>query len=162
MPQIFDYLTDKNIDIALIQETWIRKVDTAIVAEIKEYNFKIEQVRKPRVLDIGGGVAILFKNNFKLKKMKTEIFSSFEHITCSAKMENGIQIYFSTVYYPGYSSKHKYTSMQFLSDFSDFLLTCTEELHLITGDFNIHYEDTNRQETKELSKRLYLKMILLN
>ena len=62
VPQIFDYIIEKNIDIALVQETWLRKIDTAIVAQIKEYNFKIEQVRKPRILDIGG-VAMLFKNN---------------------------------------------------------------------------------------------------
>ena len=63
-------------------------------------------------------------------------------------------IYFSTVYYPGYSSKHKYTAMQFLSDFNDFFTTCSEDIHLITGDFNIHYEDTKRLETKELVKIL--------
>ena len=51
-------------------------------------------------------------------------------------------IYFLTVYYPGYSSKHRYTAMQFLSDFNDFLTTCSEDIDLITGDFNIHYEDT--------------------
>ena len=63
-------------------------------------------------------------------------------------------IYFSTVYYIGYSSKHRYTAVQFLSDFNDFLTTCSEDIHLITGDFNIHYEDTKRLETKELVKIL--------
>ena len=69
-------------------------------------------------------------------------------------------IYFSTVYYPGYSSKHRYTAMQFLSDFNDFPI-CSEDIHLITGDFNIHYEDTKRLETKELVK-FCLNMILYN
>ena len=44
--------------------------------------------------------------------------------------------------------------MQFLSDFNDFLTTCSEDIHLITGDFNVHYEDTKRLETKELVKVL--------
>ena len=44
--------------------------------------------------------------------------------------------------------------MQFLSDFNDFLPTCSEDIHLIIGDFNIHYEDTKRLETKELVKIL--------
>ena len=61
VPQILDYIIENNIDIALVQKTWL-KVDTAIVAQIKEYNLKIEQVRKPRILDIGGGVAMLFKS----------------------------------------------------------------------------------------------------
>ena len=62
-------------------------------------------------------------------------------------METG-KVYFTTVYYPGYSTKHKYTHMQ-LYDFNDFLATCTEGIQLITGDFNIHYEDKNRPETKK-------------
>ena len=151
--QIFDYIIENNIDIALVQETWLRKVDTAIAVQSKEYNFKIEQVRKPRILDIGGGVTMLFKSKVKLKKVKTETFASFEHITCSAKMKVS-NIYFSTVYYPGYSSKHRYTAMQFFSDFNDFLTTCSKDIHLIIGDFNIHYEDTKRLETKELVKTL--------
>ena len=96
---------------------------------------------------------MLFKSKLKLKKVKTETFASFEHITCSAKMKTS-NIYFLTVYYPGYSSKHRYTAMQFLSDFNDFLTTCSEDIYLITGDFNIHYEDTKRLETKELVKIL--------
>ena len=153
VPQIFDYIIEKNIDIALVQETWLKKVDTAIVAQIKEYNFKIEQVCKPRILDIGG-VAMLFKNKLILKKVKIETFASFEHITCSAKMKTNNIIYFLTVYYPGYSLKHRYTAMQFLSDFNDFLTTCSEDIPLITVDFDIHYEDTKRLETEELIKIL--------
>ena len=62
-------------------------------------------------------------------------------------METG-KVYFTTVYYSGYSTKHKYTHIQ-LYDFNDFLETCTEGIQLITGDFNIHYEDKNRPETKK-------------
>ena len=69
-------------------------------------------------------------------------------------METG-KVYFATVYYPGYSTKHKYTHMRFLSDFNDFLATCTEGIQLITGDFNIHYEDQNRPETKKFLNILH-------
>ena len=69
-------------------------------------------------------------------------------------METG-KVYFTTVYYPGYSTKHKYTHMQFLSDFNDFLETCTEGIQLITGNFNIHYEDKNRPETKKFLNILH-------
>ena len=105
---------------------------------------------------MGGGVAILYKNKLDLKLFKTETFSSFEHVTCTALMETG-KVYFTTVYYPGYSTKHKYTHMQFLStgNFNDFLATCTEGIQLITGDFNIHHEDKNRPETKKFLNILH-------
>ena len=121
MSQILDFISDSKIDIALIQKTWLGKTDSPLVAQIREYNFEVIQIRKPRFLDMGGGVAILYKNKLNLKLFKTETFSSFEHVTCTALMETG-KIYFTTVYYPGYSTKHKYTHMQFLSDFNNFLV----------------------------------------
>ena len=35
-------------------------------------------------------------------------------------------------------------------DFDDFLTSCANQIHLVAGDFNIHFEDKNRQETKKL------------
>jgi len=67
-----DLITTNNIDIVLLQETWLWKVDTAIVSEIKEYNFKVFQERKPWKIDVGGGVAIVFNNDLNIKKLKTD------------------------------------------------------------------------------------------
>ena len=103
---------------------------------------------------MGGGAAILYKNKLDLKLFKTETFSSFKHVTCTALMKTE-KVYFTTVYYPGYSTKHKYTHMQFLSDFNDFLATCTEGIQLITSDFNIHYEDKNTPEIKKFLNILH-------
>ena len=112
-----------------------------------EYNINIIQVGKSRIFDLGGGVAILSKNELKLNLVKIETFASFEHATCSFSTNLG-RLNITTVYYPGYSNKHKYTKSQFLSDFDDFLTSCANQIHLVTGDFNIHFEDKNRQETK--------------
>ena len=51
---------------------------------------------------------------------------------------------------------YRYTAIQFffLSKFNDFLTTCSEDIHLFSKDFNIHYENTKRLETKELVKIL--------
>ena len=56
MSQILDFISDSKIDIALIQETWLRKTDSYLVAQIPEYNFEVIQIEKPRLLDVGGGV----------------------------------------------------------------------------------------------------------
>ena len=45
--------------------------------------------------------------------------------------------------------------MKFLSDFNDFLATCTEGIQLITGDFNIYYEDRNRPEATKFLNILH-------
>ena len=80
---------------------------------------------------------------------KHKTFTSFEHATYSILTNLG-RFNITTVYYPGYSNKHKYTKSQFLSDFDDFLTSCANQIHLVADDFNIHFEVKNRQETKKL------------
>ena len=46
--EIMEIVLDKDIDIIFIQESWLRKCDTSIIEEIKEYNFDIISERKPR------------------------------------------------------------------------------------------------------------------
>ena len=53
-----EFITDTDTDIVLVQETWLKKSDTAIF-NIQEYNYEILKTRKPRAS--GGGVAILLK-----------------------------------------------------------------------------------------------------
>ena len=149
VPQVLDMAIENEVDILLLQETWLRKSDTALITQIQEYKFHIVQVRKSRKIDIGGGVAIVYNSNLKMKQLRTEKFSSFEVVICAleAKAE---KIFISTLYYPGYSTKHKYTHSQFLSELSDFLNSlCVGGIHVITGDFNIHYEALERYETKQ-------------
>ena len=47
-----------------------------------EYNINIIQVKKSRIFDLGGGVAILSKNELKLNLVKKETLVLFEHAIC--------------------------------------------------------------------------------
>ena len=107
VPQIIKFITDT--DIVLLQETWLKKSDTAIIFNIWEYNYEILQT-KPRASDTGEGVAILFKKKYNIKTVMVHTFPSFEHITCSF-LTNIEIINLTTIYYPGYSPKHKYTQV---------------------------------------------------
>ena len=86
---ISEYLLDCNIDIALLQETWLRKSDSALVTQLEEYNFNVLKARKPRAIDKGGGVALLSKRNYKIQQLKTEQLPSFEHVTGKVKTNKG-------------------------------------------------------------------------
>ena len=137
-----------------MQETWLRKSDAAITSEIQEYNFCIFQERKPRKIDFGGGVAILYNNSLQMKQIKVAKFASFELVAGYLHINAG-KVTISTLYYPGYSLKQKFTYIRFLSELSDFLVSfCTEGIHIISGDFNIYYEDCERHGTKLLREVL--------
>eukprot|EP00918_Siedleckia_nematoides_P107113 GHVU01233532.1.p1 GENE.GHVU01233532.1~~GHVU01233532.1.p1 ORF type:complete len:124 (+),score=3.88 GHVU01233532.1:223-594(+) len=54
------------------------------------------------------------------------------------------------VYRPPYSPQHQYTVTQFCDDFADFLGllgSCNQDV-IISGDFNIHYNKMENNDTK--------------
>ena len=65
-------LEDFNIDIAFIQESWLRASDRAIFSQISEHGFSVHSFRKARKVDLGGGVAAVFKSGLKVTKAKQQ------------------------------------------------------------------------------------------
>ena len=61
-------IEENDVDVALLQETWLNKGDGSIYAELQEEGFKIFKLE--RTDKRGGGLAILVKketfNNFVL------------------------------------------------------------------------------------------------
>ena len=141
---IMSFLDENSIDIAFIQESWLRKSDGHIISEIKEYNYQIITYRKSRRLDLGGGVAIIFKRHLKLQQVKTENFRSFESISCQVITEKG-PILFCNIYRPGYSPKNRYTANNFFSEFILFIekLDSHSLPTFLVGDYNFHLEAIN-------------------
>ena len=83
VPHILDLVIDNKVDNLLLQETRLKRSDTAIISEIQEYNFEIFQDRSLREIDVGGGIAILLNNILKVKRVNSEKFASFELASCS-------------------------------------------------------------------------------
>ena len=52
-----------KVDILLLQETWVRKCDASVIGQFKEFDCEVFTERKPRKIDLGGGVAIVFSKN---------------------------------------------------------------------------------------------------
>ena len=151
--EIMDMIKENDADIICLQETWLRKCDSAIIEEIKEYNYNIITERKSRKVDIGGGVAIIYKPFIRIKKIKYKQYLSFESISLSITSQKESFI-FTNIYYPGYSPKHRYTYLYFLNELDELLesvLNCGRK-NILFGDFNIHMEDSLRNETIKLNE----------
>ena len=111
-----ELVTNEEIDLLFIQESWLRKCDGATLAEIKEYGYSIITERKTRKFDRGGGVALIYKNKIQLKKIKCKQYPSFESLTVTLQSVANAPV-FTNLYYPGYSAKHKFTKQAFIEDF---------------------------------------------
>ena len=150
MDEVIELALNNDVDILCLQETWIRKCDSAIIEEIKNYNLDVITERKPRRSDIGGGVAIIYKKELPIKRIKYKQYPSFESV--SVIMKGFVsQTVITNLYYPGYSQKHRFTHNAFLDDLDDMLETelCNQE-NIVIGDYNIHSEDNTREETVKL------------
>ncbi|KAL5260505.1 hypothetical protein ACHWQZ_G010593 [Mnemiopsis leidyi] len=144
---ILELLSDENIDICMLSETWLRKGDTSKISEIKDLGYNTSHCSRP---GRGGGVAILFKKNLRLTKRNVKACKSFEHIECSMKSGNDI-VRLISIYRSPSAALSNITD--FLSDFDRYL---EELLHLpgkiiIAGDFNIHMENKENSDTEKFT-----------
>ena len=138
--QVLEYFGDTSCDICLVQETFLKDADKAILKEIADFGWSI--LSDPRKHRSGGGIAILsrpdihLKNNEKVKKYK-----SFQVMEALVSCKTGL-VRLVNIYRPPYTKKARFTESMFLEDFDDYLngLIHKPGKAIIAGDFNIHVE----------------------
>ena len=141
---MFEQLSDSDIDICFLTETWLRKGDTSKIAEIKDLGYSIIHQSRP---GRGGGVAIAFKKDLAVSKTKTKSYKSFEMIEGLLKSNSGELLRLCCIYRSCTAKLSNLT--EFFHDFDEYLdnLTHLPGKPLIAGDFNIHVEDQSNPET---------------
>ena len=115
---ISDLITEKNISLLFLTETWIQNVNEEIfLKHASPVGYSYHQKSRPNG-SRGGGVAVIYQDNIKLVDMTTQFkqFSSFESIVLSA-MINGESVWFFNIYRPP-PSKCSKCSQSFLGDFN--------------------------------------------
>ena len=141
---MFELLTDLNIDICCLTETWLRKGDTSKVCEIKELGYNIHHVSRA---GRGGGVGIAYKKNLDVTKRNSKSYKSFEHTECVVRSTSNEILTIVCIYRSGTVRNSNVTD--FCTDFDEYLSQLNEKRGklLIAGDFNIHLEDEDHPDT---------------
>ena len=140
---VFELLLDRDIDVCLLSETWLRKGDTSKISEIKDFGYNLHQQSRP---GRGGGVAIVYKKGLDVSKRNIPAYKSFEHLECVLKSPSNGLIRLISVYR---SCTARLSNISdFLKDFDDYLdsLTHLPGKVIIAGDFNIHVEDPSNAD----------------
>lgn len=148
---MFEILSDSNINVCLLTETWLRKGDTSKIAEIKRFGYNImHQSRAGR----GGGVAIAYKKHLSVTRRSTKKYKSFELIESVMESTSKELLRLSCVYR---SCTAKSSNIpDFCEEFEDYLdsLVDLPGKIMIAGDFNIHMEDAENPATKRMNQIL--------
>ncbi|XP_073690777.1 uncharacterized protein [Garra rufa] len=138
-----DMITDHNLDVLCLTETWLKPDDYIILNEStpQDYCYKHE----PRLKGKGGGVSTIYSNILNVSQRTGFKYNSFEvmvlHIALSretsANDKSAMTFVLATVYRP--PGHHT----DFIKEFADFLseLVLAADKVLIVGDFNIHVDN---------------------
>lgn len=134
---INELISDNNIDIMCLSETWLRDGDFVSLNEASppsHFNFHV-----PRGSGRGGGVAAIYGCTLSITAKPHTVHNSFENLIFSLSHQSGKTILIAIVYRaPGPYSN-------FLSEFPEFLasLVLKTDKVIIVGDFNIHVDVVN-------------------
>ena len=138
-----DLILENEFDIICVTETWLYEKSTAVIGEATPPGYVF--LNFPRGTR-GGGIAVIYKQNLKLKHKTLYKTDSFEHavihVSNSSQALNVV-----VVYRPDPSGEN---TSAFMTEFEPFLgavdLLCGRTLLL--GDFNLHMNRPSKYEVK--------------
>lgn len=145
--ETFSFLKTKNIDIALITETWLKQNHTVANADYKIY-------RRDRLDTSGGGVAILIRNHIKhelLPDLGTSVIETIG-VRIIGPLCNMVII---SAYFPG-SMLNKSKLELFRKDLQ--ILSKIKSSYFIGGDLNSKHRFWNCSRANQAGKILYDEM----
>ena len=145
---LHNYMIEKDLDIMVITETWLKDSDTHWLkaSSLSSDYITLETVNRNERR--GGGVAICHTNNIQLEVIEKQISTSLERIT--VKVTNTKKpLTITGLYHPPAGSIPENTMTAFVDDLTDFLTKLLQDRrnNIILGDFNIHLEDLSNSET---------------
>ena len=132
-----DIITEHNLDVLCIQETWLGKPDDdAVIAELLPGGYDFKHV--PRTHKTGGGVGIVFRSGIRFEIIDNVSYNTFEKIEAKITIDNK-SVRILSVYRP---DPHGKNVPNFMNEFAEliFPLTAQCDYVLICGDLNFHLE----------------------
>lgn len=147
---INDFITDNNIDILALTETWLgTSVDKTVLSELLPKTHKIHSVSRQK--QRGGGVAIVYNKNLNIEVVKQPtVFTHFELLECILHSKD-YRCRLCVIYRPPVSKSNKFKLSTFYEEWSDLLdqLVVKPEDIVITGDLNFHVDDSRDKDAQK-------------
>ena len=152
---IVDHVIDSDLDLIALTETWLSSSDRdqRVIGEITPPGYVFHQV--PRLGKKGGGVAVLIRDSFKVEMKPTFDAKSFECMELAITAAS-VSVKLIVVYRIPPNSKNGIKRNTFALEFSSMLEKISLEPGklLLVGDFNIHWDNKDSSETKEIESLL--------
>ena len=160
--QLHKVIHEENIDLCVLTETWLSnniEDDTWVKCSVlNNNNLKLANVN--RISRKGGGVALVYNNNLKVKHLEGANKMSFEYAIWGLE-HKGSRITIVAIYRPPYSTTNQATVQSFFEEFTNWIETKSNEYNniVVLGDFNIHINndlDAEANRFKDIMEALGL------
>lgn len=138
---IQDIISDCKLDFLCLTETWQQPNDSASLNDATPPGFVY--LGKPRDFGRGGGLAIIYREKWRVAPVTVQVYNSFEVTVC--QLSGPTPTIIAALYRP---PKHNKDFISELADFLTHLSTVSPNIILV-GDFNIHVDDDNNPLTKD-------------
>lgn len=130
---------DTNMDFAVITETWLADEDQIWLDSqgLKELKYGIDL--NNRTNRRGGGIALIHKDRYCIKKTSKLNRSTFEAALWNLKL-GSTMLSILGMYHPPFGSHKENTSTKFLDEFTDLItdLLLDNKNLILLGDLNVH------------------------
>src|SRR5664279_2617019 len=155
---VADLAQQHNLDLIALSETWIKPETTPCqLSETTPPGYTLLSKHRPLPANynpkynLGGGLAFIIKEDITLISSASSSNTAFESFSTTVKLSHGNLTVFN-IYRPPSDSKHANTFSVFLDEFQSFLEHAATKPHefIITGDFNIHVNKSDRQSIQFL------------
>lgn len=145
-PLLQDLLSDRKFDFMCLTETWQQHNDFSQLNESTPPGFTY--ICKPRDSGRGGGLAIIYREKWKISPISIPCHGSFESI--ALQLNGPTPTIVATVYRP------PKPNTDFINEFAAFLtfICSLSPNEILLGDFNIHMDNTTNVYTREFTSCL--------
>lgn len=136
-----DLIKERKYDFFSLTETWQQPNDFSQLNEATPPGFVYSC--QPRVTGRGGGLAIIYRESWKVSPVSVPLYQSFESLVI--KLNGPSPIIVATVYRPPKPNS------EFINEFYAFLtfISPLSPTVILLGDFNIHIQNGNNYFTKD-------------
>jgi hypothetical protein len=148
--EIVDYITDEQIDIMAITETWITPTNVTSQEKVTPSGYNL--LHLPRSKRRGGGVAIIYRSTLHVSKQPVTSYQSFEHMEVLLNTGNDC-VRISVIYRPPSRQPMSVFFDEFQS-YVDSYATTSDKL-ILMGDFNLHFENESNRDAAKFRDTLF-------
>ena len=147
---ILTHLEDKECDVCLVQETYLKATDTAKIREIQDNGWQV--FSSPRSERAGGGIGVFYRDGVVVKRAPVkDKFKTFQVQEVLIGGDDDL-VRLCNIYRPPYNGKARHTEANFLEEFNGYIsnLLMKTGNPMIMGDFNFQVQDSGNFYARKL------------